>query len=170
MGIFRPANFLTVLFVSWAWPVLACSPGPDFTFEKAFEEANLVFRALATETKLNSFVYRPGPTPGENLAAGDAKGREFIDVKYEVLEIFKGKPDPDGIITTTAAIMGGCGVPVIPGWQVLFVVTPFEKDTPPELSGKSQGIIWVYSSGMLPAYAPALEEALIEVRALAGEQ
>jgi hypothetical protein len=170
MGIFPPTSLLAVLFVLWAWPALACSPGPDFTFKKAFEEASLVFRGLATETKLNSFVPPPGPMPGEDLASGDAKGRGLIDVKYELLETFKGQPDPNGIITTTAAIMGGCGVPIIPGWQVLFVVTPFEKDTPPEVADKSQGLIWVFSSGMLPAYAPRLEEALTEVRSLAGKK
>lgn len=170
MGIFRPASLAAILFVLGAGPVLACSPAPDFTFKKAFEEASLVFRGLATETKLNPFVQPPGPMPGEDLAAGDAKGRIFIDVNYEVLEIFKGQPDPDGMVTTTSAIMGGCGVPVIPGWQYLFVATPFEKEAPRDIAGKSQGMIWVFSTRMLPAYAPALEEALAEVRSLAGKK
>jgi hypothetical protein len=167
MGIFRTSTLAATQLVCMAWPAMACSPAPDFTFKKAFEEAKFVFRGLATETKLNPFVQPPGPTPGENLPAGDAKGRIFVDVKYELIETFKGRPDLNGTVTTTSMVMGGCGVPVIPGWQFLFVVTPFESGA--EID-KSQGMIWVFSSGMLPANSSALEEALAEVRSLAGKK
>ena len=170
MDILRPSSLAAILLMCMAGPALACSPGPDFTFEKAFEEAKFVFRGLDTETKLNPFVQPAGPMPGENLVTGDAKGRVLVDVRYEAVEVFKGQPDPQGVVTTTSLIMGGCGVPVVPGWQFLFVVTPFEKGIPAEISSRSQGTIWVFSTGMLPAYAPRLEEALAEVRSLAGKK
>ncbi len=167
-------NWLTrsVVLAATIFPAsaLACSQAPEQTFEKMFGDAPLVFRALVTETRLNAYV-DPGMVVEQgSMGHGDARGRYLVDIKYEVLETFKGEPKPDGVITTTTAVMGGCGLPVLAGWQFLFVVAPFDKDAPKRVSEGSQGMVWVFSSEMLPDFKPRLDEALEEVRTLAKKK
>lgn len=151
-------------------PALACSPAPGFTFEKAFNEASLVFRGVVVEARLNDFVDPRYATETDPKGHGDPKGRNVLDVRYELLETFKGAPAAKGTVSTNTEIMGGCGLPVLPGWQFLFVVKPFEPDVPKDVSAGSQGYVSIISSNMLPPDKAALDEELADVRALAGKK
>lgn len=84
--------------------------------------------------------------------------------------MFKGKPEPNGVVSTTTLIMGGCGVPVLAGQNFLFYVdaiTEEARKAEPEFAAQTQGMISIYNSQMLPPNPELLDEALAEVRALA---
>ena len=151
-----------------ASPAFACSVLGGTTFSAEFAKAKLVFRGLATGTKLNSYALPSEGTSEPEAIAGDVKRRIFVDVTYELLETFKGEPDLNGTVTTTSMVMGGCGVQIVPGWQVLFVV--MDRELPQEIAKSSQGTIYDFSSGMLPDNPDHLDEALAEVRAQAGKK
>jgi hypothetical protein len=141
----------------------ACSLPSNWSIEQEFADANLVFRGLVTATELNPL----------EVDAGGEKLRLFIDIRYEIKEVFKGHPDAGGVISTTSAIMGGCGVPVLAGQDFLFFVTPFDKefrDQAPEMARHSQGMVSISGTQMLPQDAPLLDEALADVRALSGNK
>ncbi|MER9057840.1 hypothetical protein [Mesorhizobium sp. M0213] len=141
----------------------ACSMPPDWTPQRAFAEASLVFRGMVTETELSPI--KLGTVPPDE---GD--GRILVNVRYEIAEVFKGKPEPNGVVSTTTLIMGGCGVPVLAGQNFLFYVdaiTEEARKAEPEFATQTQGMISIYNSQMLPPNPELLEEALAEVRALA---
>lgn len=138
----------------------ACSMPSDYSIQNEFNDARLVFRGLVTQADLNPLEFD----------SGGVKERSLVDVRYEVAEIFKGKPQPSGIISTHTGILGGCGVPIMVGQQYLFFVVPFESDfitSEPQFADQSQGMISNLSSQMLMGDAARMDETLAEVRALA---
>ncbi|TIL58373.1 MAG: hypothetical protein E5Y79_20040 [Mesorhizobium sp.] len=163
---FRFSVRLTLVLVSAA--VLpdvasACSMPANWTPQRAFAEAALVFRGLVTATELS-------PTKLGIVAADEGDGRILVNVRYETMEVFKGNPEPNGVISTTTLIMGGCGVPVLTGQNFLFYVDAIDEETrktQPEFAGQTQGMISIYDSQMLSPNPQLLDESLAEVRALA---
>lgn len=159
---FRFSVRLTLVLVSAA--VLpdvasACSMPANWTPQRAFAEAALVFRGLVTATELS-------PTKLGIVAADEGDGRILVNVRYETMEVFKGNP----VISTTTLIMGGCGVPVLAGQNFLFYVDAIDEETrktQPEFAGQTQGMISIYDSQMLSPNPQLLDESLAEVRALA---
>ncbi|RJT34877.1 hypothetical protein D3227_22830 [Mesorhizobium waimense] len=153
------------LFGAVALPGIAsaCSMPAGWTPQRAFAEAALVFHGLVTATELSST--KDGGPPAD---MGD--GRILVNVRYEIAEVFKGKPEANGAISTTTLIMGGCGVPVLAGQHFLFYVNGIDETTRkemPELAGQTQGMISIYDTQMLPPDPKVLDEALADVRALA---
>ncbi|WP_133254817.1 hypothetical protein [Mesorhizobium delmotii] len=139
----------------------ACSMPAGWTPQRAFAEAALVFHGRVTATELSST--KLGDVPAD---AGD--GRILVNVRYETIEVFKGKPEANGTISTTTLIMGGCGVPVLTGQHFLFYVDGFDEKARkglPELAGQTQGMISIYDTQMLPPNPELLDEVLAEVRA-----
>jgi hypothetical protein len=159
----RLAGLVIIALIAGPASALACSQPPNWSIEKEFADASLVFRGLVTATELNPF----------QIEIDGEKQRPFVDIRYDVKETFKGKPDTGGAISTTSAIMGGCGVPVLAGQDFLFFVKPFDKefrDQAPEVAERSQGMVSISGTQMLPQYAPRLDEALADVRALSGDK
>ncbi|WP_192181289.1 hypothetical protein [Mesorhizobium amorphae] len=160
-----PASLALALLGAVALPGIAsaCSMPPGWTPQRAFAEAALVFHGLVTATELSSTKVGGPPTD-----VGD--GRILVNVRYEIAEVFKGKPQANGAISTTTLIMGGCGVPVLAGQHFLFYVNGIDEATRkdmPDLAGQTQGMISIYDTQMLPPNPMLLDEALAEVRALA---
>ncbi|MCF6099916.1 hypothetical protein [Mesorhizobium muleiense] len=163
---FRFSVRLTLVLVSAA--VLpdvasACSMPANWTPQRAFAEAALVFRGLVTATELS-------PTKLGIVAADEGDGRILVNVRYEAMEVFKGNPEPNGVISTTTLIMGGCGVPVLAGQNFLFYVDAIDEEarkTQPEFAGQTQGMISIYDTQILSPNPQLLDESLAEVRALA---
>jgi hypothetical protein len=136
----------------------ACSMPSDWTTEKAFAKAVLVFRGIVTSTELISAT-RPG-----------SADRFIVNARYEVKEVFKGSPAPDGVISTTTFILGGCGVPILTGQEHLFYINPFEGVTwqqAPAFANQSQGMISLSDTQILLGDPPKIDKTLNELRALA---
>jgi hypothetical protein len=85
-------------------------------------------------------------------------------------EVFKGSPAPDGVISTTTFILGGCGVPILTGQEQLFFVNPFEGEAWQQVSNfaqQSQGMISLFDLQILLGDPPKVDKTLDELRALA---
>lgn len=150
----------------------ACSMPSDWTSEKAFAKAVLVFRGIVTSTELSSAKLDGIPTsePATSFTTFGSADRFVVNAHYEVKEVFKGSPAPNGVVSTTTFILGGCGVPVLAGQEYLFYINPFDEETQrnaPELVKQTQGMISIFDSQMLLGDPPQFDETLAEVRALA---
>ncbi|CAH2409562.1 hypothetical protein [Mesorhizobium escarrei] len=158
-----PASLALALLGAAVLPGIAsaCSMPAGWTRQRAFAEAAFVFHGRVTATELSST--KLGDVPAD---VGD--GRILVNVRYETIEVFKGKPEANGTISTTTLIMGGCGVPVLTGQHFLFYVDGLDEKARkelPELAGRTQGMISIYDTQMLPPNPELLDEALAEVRA-----
>ncbi|TPL49608.1 hypothetical protein [Mesorhizobium sp. B2-4-6] len=160
-----PAFFAIALFTAICVPgtASACFMPVGWTSQQGFTKAALVFRGLVTATELSPTKLATGP-------ADTNDGRILVNVRYEIAEVFKGKPEANGVISTTTLIMGGCGVPVLAGQSFLFYVDALDEEAQkaePEFAKQTQGMISIYDSQMLPPNPQLLDEALAEVRAFA---
>jgi hypothetical protein len=165
--------FLVLLSVTaHAVPASACSMPSDWTPEKAFAKAVLVFRGIVTSTELSSAKLNGIPTsePATSFTTSGNADRFIVNARYELKEVFKGTPAPDGVVSTTTFILGGCGAPVLAGQEYLFYINPFDEETrqhAPEFVKQTQGMISIFDSRMLLGDLPKVDETLDELRALA---
>lgn len=80
--------------------------------------ADEVFHALVVRTELDEKLTEKGGFGSD----GDQQQRYLINVWYEIKEVFKGNPNPEGPVLTNKFFMGGCGTIMVTGQDyVLFV-------------------------------------------------
>jgi hypothetical protein len=89
---------------------LACSSLKQPSGEELFSKANSVFRARVTEVRLSSL---PNPDrPSEKV--------EVVEARYEVKEVFKGRPPASGVVRDLPFAPGNCSLGVLPGIEYTF--------------------------------------------------
>src|SRR5579872_1475027 len=94
-----------------ATPVLACSSdpkAPEPTTAALFKDAKLVFFARMVRT--------------EERAEPDNHGWPVVEGRYRILETFKGRPDPNGVVLDPAFGAGNCALGLLAGSDYVFFV------------------------------------------------
>ena len=102
------------LFVMSA-PTLACQFKPR-TDAELLEASKTVFRARIVEAKL---AMLKDPSDPKNQV-------EVVVARYEIKEVFKGSPAPDGIVRDMPFGPGNCSLGLSPGTE--YVLFPGEYD------------------------------------------
>jgi len=82
----------------------------EMTLPESYRSATSVFRARVTEVRL---AMLPAPR-------GERSETEVVEAKYEIREVFKGKPPADGIVRDMPFGPGNCSLGLFPGMEYVF--------------------------------------------------
>ncbi|ASP31997.1 hypothetical protein [Labrenzia sp. VG12] len=116
--------FCLLLVLIFPTAALACS-SPDLNSnEDFFRNADRVFIGF-----VHSIEYLP-PEPGKPFLVEPGSGPEhappgLIKVGYDVSEVLKGPENDSTPVVTWNLYLGGCGVQVLAGAEMLFLVKDF---------------------------------------------
>jgi len=148
---------VSVFLVSTANAVLACSLPHDWSYQKEFDESNEVFRAFVTRVEVSDYEFDDKK----------ADGFFIIEVYYELKEVLKGTPRKEGPILTHTAIGGGCGVPVLAGFDYVFFTYPANRNDDPAFAELANGIISLSGTSSLHTNEKFAEQKMAYFRSLA---
>ena len=110
------AVFLLLLPV----PGIACSC-EERSQAEMFQAADSVFYARISSAKLPSQWSELGKL-GKKARQYSARLDEYVITHYELIEVFKGEPDPHGVVVSSFYGAGNCGLPFFPGlYFVMFL-------------------------------------------------
>jgi hypothetical protein len=81
-----------------------------------------------------------------------------VVVYYELKGVLKGTPDKDRPALTLIYYMGGCGLPMLVGFDYIFYIHEFSDTSPDEMKKSASGMISMFTKGLHPNEKFAEEE------------
>lgn len=110
-------NCLVIGAVAFAATSASACSFPPRTDEEVFANANAIFLARITETKL---VRLQDPS-------NQSRSEEVIEARFEVREIIKGTPPASGIVRDVPFAPGNCGLALLPGIEYLLIPGDYDN-------------------------------------------
>lgn len=107
--------FYAAIIVCLSPPIAsACSFAPQ-SDRQHFDNARTIFHARIIATSLMPLKDSESTQP---LTVTD--GTTVVKGQYQLIEIFKGTPSPQGSVQSLPFLPGSCSVPLIAGWEYVF--------------------------------------------------
>jgi len=119
MDVYRGAIIAAFIFLL-PIPAFACSC-EERSQAEMFQAADSVFYARINDVKLPSKWSELGEL-GKEARRHPAPLDDYVVARYELIEVFKGEPNPEGVVVSLFFGPGNCGLPLFPGlYFVLFL-------------------------------------------------